>query len=239
MSTLRARWPLLVLALAAFLGVARASYNPSSGGSTLSPKDPAVLPTSPNAFDDEFDASAISGSWTQLNFPGAATATQGATGCLKFLSTTTVDTNSICGFVKSPGSTFTLICKVTVPYQYGQYFAAGMMIRDSVSGKFYLCGLMSFGGWRTVLSRWSALNGSSGYVSKAETGTHPWQAVYIKAVQDSTNITFSWSPDGLAYEDISTEGKTSFLTNAADGGGVGMCTFGAAGYAHFDWIRKQ
>jgi hypothetical protein len=206
-------------------------------------KHPDAPPITANAFDDEFDDSTVDASWTTVS-ASAATLTE-ANGCLKIVQAA----NQVAAAIgKDPGSTYTITAKVSLlPTTWANYAAAGLMVRDSASGKHYeffithnvsaKISVYRFTGGFDQVTHYTST--AAEFAMSATAGTGFFAPIYLRVVQDGTNISFQWSPDGQAFREIFAEGRTAFLTSIANQIGPMMSSFTTACQGHFDWIRKQ
>jgi hypothetical protein len=202
------------------LGAADASLpnavaNPGLYGSA--DNQPAVA----GSIDDEFPGSSLSGSWTWIN-QGTATATV-ANSYLTISNAGNGVTNSISAIYQAaPATPWTVVAKISLIARIAANFPeVGLFLMDSVSSKVIFFE-MAGNNPGEVLNIAHFTNPTT-FGAVVFTESFPLKNyLYLKIQDDGTNLKYSVSPDGQAYVQMFSEGRTSFLTNGANRVGLGV-----------------
>lgn len=192
------------------------------------------IPNSPNADDDEFNAT-LSGSWTALGTPDINNSNT------DFLShyhiqKTASGAFKVFGIYKtSPSTPFTVSCKVSDTVFYANYQGAGLFVAEASPGKLFLfTPIYANGQTNDGYSIWTNLTTRASYSDRTTTGPPPRYLRFI--VASSTNITILKSYEGYIWSQIHTSINPGFTI-----GQVGLCVSGQDNSvlldSIFDWIR--
>jgi hypothetical protein len=170
--------------------------------------DPDKPPTSPSAYDDEFEvAGAISGLWTTVNWASASATPDVNTttpGCLFIKATNTVP--DICALQAIPTGDFTIITKVDQAIQSSSPTYAGGLILAN--------GTTAGAGTQTVLEIgvYSTQGGFAGAYANTNFTTggaliangYNSKAKYVRIRRSSTTYYWGWSQDGKTWIESSS-----------------------------------
>lgn len=116
-----------------------------------------------------------------------------------------------------PGSTpWSFIVRLNVLTLSVNYVDAGLVIRESSTGKFYR---LAWGVGGIEVTRWSG-PGSFAANEMAPTPVYGTPIRWGKIAYDGTNIVFSVSHDGLNWLQLRSVGKTSYFTTGPDQVGI-------------------
>jgi len=196
-------------------------------------------PTSPSAFDDEFEEGSLAVQWTQINSPSLAL-TQGS---VVFTQTGIGSDNYILIVENIPSGNYRCACKVDFAGPGGNYVAYGILVRDSSSGKFTIWGITYNSAWSLACNHYtsptsfsSSLYGPTALSSiTALVGGMP--PSYLAIRDDGTNRYYEVSYDGIIWTAIAQEGRTNFITPNQIG--IGMEQYNAVtSSVAFDWFRR-
>jgi hypothetical protein len=198
-----------------------ASGGSSSSSVTVPPSisaSPDLVPGTPNALDDEFAGSALSGNWTQVNVSGVTFTVSNS--LLTFASPVHAG-DSVQQLLKTaPSTPYTLTAKVyaeTINIGSGFHFT-GLVLKDNSAGKLTIFGPGFRGNVpsdETTVVNYTNLTTFSAYAANSRPWNTSWDRwMYLKILNDGTNLTFSSCGSGpsAAYFTNLTVAKGSFLT---------------------------
>lgn len=198
---------------------------------------PDYPPTSPNAKDDEFESSATlpgggSAKWTWDNQQSATLSI--VNGHLVF--TKSAQYGSPIRITQGISGTFTMTAKVQALYKKDNYNEVGLGLSDSVSGRLYTYGIATdTGAIKFFVQRWTNITTFSSAPAVYEPITQSF--FYLRIQLDSTNLTFSYSPDGVGYAQVYQEAKATWLTGGVDKVAISIRPNGSATTGIYDWFR--
>lgn len=197
-----------------------AAANGSGGGSGGGNIGPDTHPTTPTAYDDEFETTSLNARWTwQHQITSTVTFGQGAA---------TLKGNSGVGGVNGamidqalPGSgTWKFRTKITFPYGISNYYG-GIAVRQASNNAYIFAGYINNGG----NAQWfvGKFNNFTTFGSTAASGTAgiginmltiTTLPVYVEVEYDGTNLTWRMSQTGYegSFFQMFTEPATTFLT---------------------------
>jgi hypothetical protein len=203
---------------------------PAGGGTTPDWVTQSVdlTPGSPNALDDEFASTSLSGSWTQTNV-GSTVFTE-ANSFLTFAAPTNSGDSIRQLWKATPSAPYEFEAKLLVEQYNGStsgYHLAGFCLNDSGTGK-----IISFApGFRADNANtgmsviyWNSQTSFNSYAYSAtpfgQDSFHRW--MYIKVKNDNTNLIFSGSYSGASgsFTTLFTVAKGAFLTTIDR---IGIC----------------
>lgn len=206
--------------------------------------DADARPTSPDAADDEFDGASLGESWSWVN-QGSATATVASSHVL--LTVPSITTGNVRGIFRSYPGTSTWIAKVSgwssnASWTGSNNYEFGMARRDSATGRLELYTLL----WSSLATmqyvnceRWTNPTTYSFALAAISLIRSTYSTMYLKLVDDGTNVYFSWSLDGLNYTVLVSYARAAFLANADQ---IGLVVFtqqnGGNIYLQSDWMRR-
>lgn len=170
-----------------------------------------VTPSSPSAWDDEFDNSSINVAWTQMNDGTAATWSEKDDQRL-YLSTVPESATHVKGLVKAmPADSWEVVTKLSgSTYINANHMKpAGMILAEGTTAG----DVIYFGLERdnfTKLTRWVGTNWSTYLGETAVAAPFIFGAGWLKIIKDGTNYTFQASGDGNTYIDIVAAAALTF-----------------------------
>lgn len=210
------------------------------------PAGPDGLPCTPNAADDEFQeatftllAGARTGGWVWAN-QGSATASV-ANGWL-LLSTPSNAGDSARLLVQSITATapYTFEAKCAAPNTHANFTVAGMVLRESATGKMVSLGessnSSSFASFTGVKSSvWTSFTNPS-----ADEATHQqsMMVLYFKMQVSGGNHIESYSTDGINFFQLSSTALTTDFTTAPDQVGLLVDGNGQPSSLSCDFFRR-
>jgi hypothetical protein len=123
---------------------------------------------------------------------------------------------------------------ITPMLHAGNYNAAGICWRQSSDGKLITVGLRYNGSWGIAVDKWT--NPTTGSSAVSHTPIYPVSPICIKIEDNNTLRKAYWSADGLNWEQIYSEARTTFLTGDEVGIYVNSqhATYGASAL-FMDW----
>lgn len=204
---------------------------------------PDVVPSSPGAYNDEFDSdfNGVNSPWTAFNSPDTSN-TSDFLSHLHLRKNTTGQQMS--GWYQSvPSTPFTMTCKMTDIYIGGNPNRAGIFMcstssPQAASGTIVDVGISQNSGAQTLYSNtYTGYNGSGSAGANLDYSPQGvFTPVYLRIlVTDSTHWTFSWSRGGQVYASGSVFNAgfvplcCGVMVNPDAGSGRGEATF--------DWVR--
>jgi hypothetical protein len=205
---------------------------PAAGGGGSANVDGDTHPGSPAAIDDEFEGGSLSGSWTQLASPsitiskGSAVFTHTGTGADVYQA-----------IVKAtPSTPYTVGAKI-VWATLTQGGAAGMMLRESSSGKMIILMIQS----GNVIVQWrtsSAFNSNRFTISILGSPVVDGLPKYFAIGDDGTNLSYQVSWDGISFITLASEGRTAWMTPDQIGVFLDQFTNAETTELDVDWFRQ-
>jgi len=206
---------------------------------------PDAVPSAPNAADDEFTGSALSGSWSWVN-QGSAAATVAKSHLL--LSVPSTAASNVRGVFRTyPGGPCTWEAQITgwssAPWWSGSNnYSAGIVRRDSATGRLEFYGFnwqASSNALLLLCDRWTNPTTYSALVTSAQLARLTFASLYLQLVDDNTNISCKWSLDGVNWTQLTSFARAAFLANANQ---IGLAVFtqqnGGTVYLQSDWLRR-
>jgi len=171
---------------------------------------PDGKPVSPNSYDDEFEGTTPSASWSWVNQVGSVASVAGSH--LR-LETATGGTNVTHMFVRSAPITasWTITAKIVVMGVYFPYIGAGLCVRSTSSNtseifqQYFNNGVYGFDVGR--------LNTSHAYASSRGTASAPGPIAYQRLNFDGTNLIYLYSLNGYNYTTLFTLSATASVGN--------------------------
>lgn len=210
---------------------------------------PDSHPASPNAINDEFEATTLDPKWTWLN-QGTFTASLAGDGSSFLSSTTSASADHLRVIYQTiAAGAFDVRCKMAIDTNNTTDIRGGLYVGLPSDGKCYALGWYYNSG--TPYFYCNRYTNSNTFASSfSGTGTPaplaygygtPW--IYLRLVYDGTNITIYVSSTGIlgSYFAIATETAASFLGTAPTILGVytdGAITSSNPKGAIFDWFRR-
>jgi hypothetical protein len=206
---------------------------------------PDIPPSSPNAMNDEFDASSFNSSslWAWVN-QGNASASQ-SKSVLALAGATTSGERAIVQACPSP--TWQVTAKISLlGLTSGQNAWGGLTLRDGTGSSAHIIDFQwyPFEQGLNVMH----LSGNTTFTSNVATfnmNTSACRFIYLQIKSDGTNLYFSFSMDGIHFLQIYHEACTSFLASVAY---VGLVVDNWSGYSVdgngnvpivcCDWFRR-
>lgn len=220
--------------------------DPASGGA-VAPFDathPDAHPASPNDADDEFDGAGLdttgtrrSGAtpWTLVN-QGSVLVSQGQSHLL-VKRTAANGANNVTSIVQTlPAQVFKYRCKLSLNYTNADCMA-GMLLRDSVSGKIMMFNLYSSNDMTFKVTTYSSNTTVVGNIASLFASV---PEVYLEIEQDATTRYFRYSWSGIEGSFLTVLSHTisgSYIT-APNQIGVAVNPFGGPLTALYDWFRR-
>ena len=189
---------------------------------------------SPTPYNDEFNGTTLNPKWVFTNQSGATTAVQN--GNLVF---TCSDVNNTWTLLLEtlPPAPWTFVSKLRLQGNRGSYASGGLCVLDSSTGhrcNFGAFGKGNIGGDNQAggieVQEWTNINTFSADAYADHSGI-PQSYLYYKIQNDGTNLTFSWSADGVIFSIV----RVGFSTWSLSGNDPDPAvTFDLI----VDWIRR-
>jgi hypothetical protein len=189
---------------------------------------PDIVPASPHAKDDEFNAGSLDGKWSWLN-QGSSTATFGTTG---WISINPQSSTWRCLMQAVPSGNWTLTAKLSAGFGFVNDGYAGIMLfggTDGVGDAFCI----GKDGAGSIATRGEQVSSYAFNGTRANTNvTWGGNLAYLRMVWDGTNIRYHISVDGIAYNRFTsyapsyTPTKFGIATRSSD-----------SQTSMFDWFR--
>jgi hypothetical protein len=179
---------------------------------------PDVPPASPNAKDDEFNASSFNGGslWTLVNTTGA-TFTESSGGFLDFNSLAAgAGSNNIQMIVQSlPAAPWQFATKMEMASVAENFHSCGVVLRESATGKIDFFAIQTGPMPQVVMAAWT---GPTAFSATRFAGTNNLNtnAGYFKVGRSGSTLTFYFSYNGVAWLSLYSEALTTFFTTAPD-----------------------
>lgn len=199
-----------------------------------------IIPASPTAYDDEFEAGSLDGKWTEINSNASSTYSF-SNSCINMVSTDR-NPSRLWGFHQAvPSGNWTFVMKVTnnSPSASATYAGAWLFLRNSSNSRLLCGGLNQFNTVSSHVQYLSRLTNPTTLSADVASTTHfQYSTAYIKMAYDGTNITWSFSRDGVQYDEVAlTEAKSTFITSF-DQIGFGVMPYGVRSRFSVDYIRR-
>lgn len=180
----------------------------TSGGSSYpTPNDP---PVSANAKDDEFNGTSLDAKWTWINQGTATASVGGGSLSLAFPATTTTNLRMI--YQAASSTPWTLTARISTHTLFANVVSDGIGVSDSTTGKIIIFGIRYNNGMKLVITKYNSTTTGVSSPYDASNNTSIPQQLYLRIADDSTNLKFSYSIDGLNFTQLYSEGRTVFLT---------------------------
>jgi hypothetical protein len=196
---------------------------------------PDIVPASPDSMDDEFSAGTLDAKWTAVNMGGVVTETYSGSHAIWACANSAV---SIRGIYQGSITTGTWRCKMALGGYITNNNEAGLWLMESSTSKCATFSpIMLTGVWTWRSDRWTNTTTWAASPFSSGVGT---PISYLQIQVDSTNVTFSVSPNGIVFSQLYQTAKTTFFTTAPDRVGIYISGFNGANpiVASFDWFRK-
>jgi hypothetical protein len=199
-----------------------------------------AVPASLNALDDEFNGSVLDPKWTWVNQNNAAAAV--ANGRLKLTSS---DGDRIWSMLlqTAPSAPWTIAAKFRMQGVLEDWCSAGIHLRNSSTGAHVNIGLFfkstDPGGGGIEFQEYSDLTTYAADVGIIRSGMRHTD-VYMKVVNDGTNLTSFFSTDGIVYTQVATDTIANAIGAVNQ---VGLATWSVNGGGSkfdliVDWFRR-
>lgn len=195
-------------------------------------------PDTPNALDDEFEGATFDTTkWTWRNQGGASAAVSNGRVLLTGTSQSGVQWRIV--EQNAPSTPWTVTAKLVGQIFGANFASAGLVVVDSVSGRLIRWGPSWDVPWKSMVTRYTSVTAWSAHSFSSTFGFGHVSPAYLRIADDGTNLTFWWSGDGLTFTRVYSEGRTAFLTNAADKIGLGVHSEGSPPIPALscDWFR--
>lgn len=203
-----------------------------SGGATGVNITPDTHPTSPTAWDDEFETGSVinSGLWTLINNGGATSVTTAVGGGGLQSIVTNGSSNSGIFFYQAVPST---------PWEFTwKSYYGNFSIYNNSTYKGYYWG-RNAGNLQLQSETRNPTNNT--YSFNSTTATAGWSsivAVYLKVKNDGTNLTFSYSAGGLYFTVLSTQALSSWVGSVTNIAIIGDGGTNTVSPCQMDWFRR-
>lgn len=201
---------------------------------------PDAPPSSAGSLDDEFDDASFNtnAKWTWFNQGTAGSAVQNKSILALQSAKAASDVWRIIAQA-APSTPWEVTAKLGLTYAApANFMSSGIVVYDSVSGRFTSFGPVYNNGWSLAIFNWTNFTtfSASAYLQLFPIVLFS----YYRVKDDGTNLIFSISVDGANFVPIFTVGRTSFLTNGANKVGLGVDNNNAAnqGQLSCDWFRR-
>jgi hypothetical protein len=197
-------------------------------------------PATPNALDDEFTGSSLNAKWAWINQSNASASV--ANGSLR-LSSATGDRVWSLLLQSAPAAPWTIAAKFRMQGALADFTSAGIAVRNSASGAHANVGLYfkstDPGGGGIELQEYSDLTTYVADIAIARFGfIHP--GIYMKLVNDGTNLTSFYSLDGITYTQVAQTAIATVL-GAVNQVGLSVWSINGGGSSFdliVDWFRR-
>lgn len=203
------------------------------GDAQLRPPYVDVPPASPDADDDEFPGTSLSGSWSWVNQGSAVATVSYSMVNLSIASDTAADRLRL--LVKAaPSTPYAITVKAYKNSRPDEFGGPALIVRNSSSGKVLSMHLdQSSAGVRLDVTKWT---NATTFSTSILNMTHYMKMLYMRIENDGTNVNFKISQDGVGFYQIATTTLADFVTS------VDQIGFGYYGYdkginVGFDYFR--
>ena len=190
---------------------------------------PDIVPASPNAKDDEFNASSLDGKWAWLNQGSSTIVFNDPDGW----ATITPQSSNWRGITQAvPGGNWTVTAKLSSGFGFINDGYAGIWIHGGTDGTGDVWCLGKDGG-SSIATRCEQISGYSFSGTRTNTNV-TWGAgsAYLRITWDGTNLQTWISLDGIRYNRFTAFAPGYSPTK------IGIATRSSSGFASsFDWFR--
>lgn len=169
---------------------------------------PEIPPTTPSAMDDEFNGSVLDPKWTKTDNNNHTLYFQNG-----FVSIQAASSNNTekCVLITQPmPADASWEFRAAITMQASTYAAAGMVIRDSGTGKFIFAKYKENGSGLLTTSLYTNLNSCS---SEPNGVTVALPTIYLRITYDGTNFYFYYWTGISGWTLYATLAKTSWMAN--------------------------
>lgn len=143
---------------------------------------------------------------------GSATLTDNADGTITLMVPQNAS-HSNRGIVKTlPSAPYTITFGVCCTFKPALQAGAGVMLRDSTSGKLYVLAMDYTSRTRLVVDKWTNVTTWSSTVFASDYFTA--NILFLRIRNDNTNLYFEISFDGVNFVPVFSEAKTTWLSSA-------------------------
>lgn len=169
-----------------------------------------VAPINPSPLDDEFNGSLLDPKWTWVNL-GTTTFNFGQ-GMISFTPTLSATTNLVLLAQPAPLTPWTMTAKIAGHALFTSVVTAfGVFVRDSGGGKVTEIAFGQNTGWKLFVNKFNSTTSFSSAPFSGTNSTNIVQQMYLRIVDDGTNVAFSYSIDGRNFIVLFSEARTTFL----------------------------
>ena len=196
----------LIKASAADMDVEWGDVAASGGGSgdSFSYFDPDMPPTSPSAYDDEFDGTTLDAKWTTVNWASATVKDVNTTvpGSL-YMKAASIGATLVSVLQAIPTGDFSIVTNVEAVHEGSPNSGAGLIISSTnTAGSGSQAVVMSFGyGTNEAYLgayNWYGFNSVGSQLSLS----YNQKLKYLRIRRSGTNYYFGWSQDGKNWADV-------------------------------------
>ena len=190
------------------------------------------VPGSASGFNDEFNATSFDTltKWTPFNW--ASTATITALNSVAVLRDTSAAASNKWRILEQTitDTAFTIVAKITAPIYSANYTTAGILVRNSSTGRFIAYGpAVAAATYANNVTKWTDATtySSTPLIGNAPYGTASW----FKLVKTPAKAIEAWySTDGINFNRFWTEATSTFVENSGtiDRIGFGICVNNAS-----------
>lgn len=203
---------------------------------------PDTHPSSPNAMDDEFEATSLDAKWAWRN-QGAATIsfTKGA-AVIYAPNSASIQQRII--EQAAPAGAFKIRCKVQQWLAAANYTRAGLFVLRTASSKMLAVDLAYSTGFKYEANSWNVAGAYIGSIGSAvDSLGDAYGFCYLEIEYDGSSVySFRVSRSGYdgTFLDIGTQAQATNLGGAADKVGIYVNVENSAGESRgaFDWFRR-
>lgn len=201
-----------------------------------------LAPASANAFDDEFNDSATlpgggSPLWTWDNQGGATAIITKGVLQLKAPAIGVTDAHR-CLYQILPVTPWEFTCKVYLSAKTGvNYFFAGLALIESSTGKRITFDIGQDTINAILIQNWAS---NSSLTANLISDIFLSRLVYLRIADNTTNLLFSFSEDGITFFTVHSVSRTAFLASGANRIALLVNTVHATldGTGSFHWFRR-
>lgn len=179
---------------------------------------PDMLPAAPSAMDDEFNGAVLDAKWTWLN-QGLATATL-AESHLALVVPAVVGTSVRGIHQPAPATPWTATIQLRYQGFYQNYYQAGILLRESGTGKLQTFVLAYSGGFVILVQDYTD---QTTFSSTWRNNVYPGADGYLRVTDDGVNLSFTWSLLGNGYwsNGVLVHARNRWFTVGPDQVGIG------------------
>ena len=211
-----------------------------AGGGGAAVTGPDTPPAVADPMDDEFSGTTVDPKWAWVNQSGSAATV--SDGSLVLASTTTGNQWSLL-LQSAPAGTWTIQAKVALQGRRDDFHTFGLCVMDSASGHRIAFGVFAnnTNGQAGGIELWK-YNSISEFASAvyADHSGMPSGFIYFRIAKDATNLTYSYSYDGMIFTTVAAEAMATFVA-APDKIGFGIWSTAAGGQSFngvASWFRR-